>query len=269
MEPMQFNDIEIRVHGLQRSGNHAIMNWIAAQSTGACIVLNDCKPGTNPFESMQEYCLYSDGDLISLEYTWDDSARQRASSSAPSQRNVLIHSYEDRELSGDRVSESWVGRSNSYFDILIVRDPLNLFASRLGLWNELTGRKERRLVVELWKKYAREALGLTSFLDPRYKVVGEFARWKEDKEYRRGLSSKLGLDFSDRGIDSMIKIGPGSSFDSFKHLTQASNMAVNERWKSVTWDSDFRSILSDNELQDLSIRLFGLQASWTAVREDF
>ena len=264
---MQFNDTAIRVHGLQRSGNHAIMNWIAAQSAGICVVLNDCEPRTDPFQSMQEYCEYSDGSLVSLMHTWDRATRELVRPRIPQQRNLLIHSYEDRELVGDRASESWIGSSNLQFEVLIIRDPLNFFASRLQMWNRLTGLKERDLVVELWKTYAREALALTSVLDPTGKVLIEFGKWRDDVGYRRDVAAKLAIGFSDRGIDSMVEIGPGSSFDGFNYRTRASEMAVNERWKSAIGDSLYRSILADKELQELSIRLFGQHAGWEEINK--
>jgi hypothetical protein len=266
-ERMQLNDTEIRVHGLQRSGNHAIMNWIAAQSPGICVVLNDCEPRTNPFDSMQEYCEYSDGSVVALLHTWNCATRELVHPRIPQQRKLLIHSYEDRELLGDRVSESWIGSSNLQFEVLIVRDPLNFFASRLQMWGKLTGLKERHRVVELWKKYAREALGLTSVLEPARKVLIEFGKWKDDVGYRRHVAAKLAVDFSDRGIDSMIEIGPGSSFDGFDYRTKASEMAVNERWKSFIGDEVYRSILADKELQDLSVRLFGQHAGWEEINQ--
>jgi hypothetical protein len=262
---MQFNDVEIRVHGLQRSGNHAIMNWIAAQTAGICIVLNDCKPGTNPFDSMQEYCEYSDGSLVSLLYTWNRVERELVCSRIPRQRNVLIYSYEDRELLGDRVSESWIGSSNSRFEVLIVRDPLNFFASRLQTWDKLTGLKEKALVIELWKKYAREALGFTSGLDPTRTVLVKFGEWKDDAGYRRKVASELGVAFSDRGIDSVLEIAPGSSFDGFNYQNRASEMAVNQRWRYFIEDDDYRTILADSELQELSTRLFGQHVGWEEI----
>jgi hypothetical protein len=262
---MQFNDVEIRVHGLQRSGNHAIMNWIAAQTAGICIVLNDCEPRTNPFNSMQEYCEYSDGSLVSLLYTWNRVERELVCSRIPQQRNVLIYSYEDRELLGDRVSESWIGSSNSRFEVLIVRDPLNFFASRLQSWDKLTGLKEKALVIELWKKYAREALGLTSVLDPTRKVLVRFGEWKDDAGYRRKVALKLGVAFSDRGIDSVLQIALGSSFDSFNYQNRASEMAVNQRWRYFIEDDDYRTILADSELRELSTRLFGQHVGWEEI----
>jgi hypothetical protein len=262
---MQFNNTAIRVHGLQRSGNHAIMNWIAAQSAGICVVLNDCEPRTNPFDSMQEYCEYSDGSLVTLSHTWDHTSRGLARAGIPQRRNLLIHSYEDKELSGDRVPESWIGSSDSQFEVLIIRDPLNFFASRLRIWDKLTGLKERHLVAELWKKYAREALGLTSVLEPALRVLIDFGKWKSDVGYRRHIAAKLKIAFSDRGIDSLVEIGPGSSFDSFDYQTRASEMAVNERWKSAIAEDVYKSMLADGELQDLSVRLFGQHPAWEVI----
>src|ERR1035437_388618 len=75
----------------------------------------------NPFDTMQGYCEYSDGNVVSLHDTWDDEARHLASLSAPSERNIFIHSYEDRALWNLPSPESWIGGSKSYFNVLIVR----------------------------------------------------------------------------------------------------------------------------------------------------
>jgi hypothetical protein len=40
---------ELRVVGLKRTGNHAILKWIKSQQVGAIEHLNNVKPNENPF----------------------------------------------------------------------------------------------------------------------------------------------------------------------------------------------------------------------------
>jgi hypothetical protein len=265
----QSNELEIRVHGLQRSGNHAIMNWIAQQSPGYCVVLNDACPGLNPFETMKEYLEYHHGHLTALKYTYTPKSRQDVQGRVPAKRNVMIYSYEDKLLHARDAPrlETWMGPSKRFLDVLIVRDPPNFFASRLKMWDKLTGIKDRNELVAMWKAYAREALGLTSDLDPGTKVVAKFNNWFADAGYRKALASRLGLHFTDRGVDTMVRIG-GSSFDNFAFETQASQMLVNDRWKILETNAQYRSILADAEMRVLSEALFGPHDFWKPITGD-
>jgi len=263
----QHNKIEVRVHGLQRSGNHGIINWIAMQSRIDVLVLNDAKPFTNPFHTMQECIEYRKGDLFSAINAWDDESRVKAAARAPAKRDVLMYSYEDRELMerDSRLSQDWLGVSEIFVDVIVVRDPLNFFASRLQMWNTLTGLKDKHKLVELWKSYAREALGYTTLLGSGAKIVANFTNWAQDPGYRERLAGELHLDFSDRGFDQMVRVGPGSSFDGFSFENNASKMPVNDRWKLLISNQEYRSILDDGETKELSDELFGPLEGWQQV----
>src|ERR1700720_776966 len=114
------NRLEIRAHGLQRSGNHAIINWIAQQSSGNCVVLNDARPALNPFETMEEYLEYYHGDLTALEYTWTPESRRKIQARIPQTRSALIYSYEDKPLHARDAPrfETWIGPSQRFMDVL-------------------------------------------------------------------------------------------------------------------------------------------------------
>lgn len=263
------NDLEIRVHGLQRSGNHAILHWIACQCPGVALLLNDVRPGSNPFESMEEYVEYRGGSVFRSVYLWEDDSEFHAAD-APRERDILIYSYEDRELTpGDREqARSWLGPSRKFIDLLIIRDPLNFFASRLASWNRLTGIKDRRALLDLWKRYAAESLSPAA-LSRSSPVTANFSLWAASRAYRRTLAQSLGLKFSDRGFNEMVRIGPGSSFEGYKHSSRASRMRVNDRWKNYSEDETFLSILSDPGLQELADGLFSSMPKWRAMRKLF
>ncbi|MGB7272584.1 MAG: hypothetical protein WBC69_04760, partial [Geitlerinemataceae cyanobacterium] len=49
------NQKEIRVVGLKRTGNHAILKWVKSQETGVVEHLNNVKPNENPFRDKYEH----------------------------------------------------------------------------------------------------------------------------------------------------------------------------------------------------------------------
>jgi hypothetical protein len=142
---------------------------------------------------------------------------------------------------------------------------MNFFASRLKMFDKLTGIKYMDELVAMWKAYAREAIGLTSNLDPEAKLVVKFNDWFADAKYRKALASRLGLHFTDRGVDTVLRIAHGSSFDGFAFETQASRMSVNDRWKIFETNALYRSILADPEIRTLSETLFGPHDYWKST----
>jgi len=108
----------------------------------------------------------------------------------------------------------------------------------------------------LWKEYAKEFLGFTNYLSNN-KLVINFNKWVVDKEYRRTLAKKLGLNFNDHSMSSVSEYGKGSSFDGLKFHGQADRMKVLERWKEFESDKFYKSIFHDDEALSLSKEIFG------------
>src|SRR4051794_12463101 len=130
----QVNGTEIRVVGMSRSGNHAIINWIIAQSPGRTCFLNCAEPGHNPFVSARPRTPELPGWRASYEGFEIEAER----AGRLSRKDLLIHSYEDTFLGPFKKPEiearhdAEVGSSGRRIDMLILRDPRNLFASRLA-----------------------------------------------------------------------------------------------------------------------------------------
>lgn len=173
---------------------------------------------------------YRDGEIVKTRRKLDRDSRLATLREAHSRRDVLIHTYEDRQLLGPDSTQrgELFGCSESFHDVLVVRDPLNFFASRLQRWSCLSGIKDRQELVALWKQHAAEALGMTARIGPG-RIVANFTRWAVDGDYREELARALGLTFSDNGRDSMMP-GFSSSFDGTGYRTRADAMLVNERW---------------------------------------
>jgi len=242
------NRTELCVTALQRSGHHAIINWISANAASAVCFLNNCRPGVDPF----------------LMCTEEQRLRL-----AP--RNLLIYNYEDRRLtdafsSGFLVNKTrWFGAQGNSVYILILRDPFNNFASKYRWavrgtrWTPHLGWVIQQLP-ELWKSYAREFLGVTQFM-PAPRVFINYNRWFVDPEYREQLAQRLGLISAEKGLAEVAKWGPntwGDSFDNLDFEGRAQEMKVLERWRHFAGDHVFRQLFKDRELLELSKEIFGV-----------
>ncbi len=259
------NEREIRFIGLQRSGNHALINWIFNQCQGKKCLLNWVVPDSNPF-----YSFHRKSTIKEFQADFYKNFNLTLEKSGFfSKKELLIYSYEDDALGNiatdkfDRNHDRWIGKSGVRYDLLLMRDPFNLIASRLkrddtDVENRYSFRieKERKILIELWKQYAREFLCITNHLAYN-KICVNYNKWFVDKTYRVEIADKLNIEFNDKGMEEVTQIGGGSSFDSIDYNRKASEMKVLERWKHYKDDKDFQLIFKDQELMELSGRIFG------------
>lgn len=155
------NGNEFRVIGMSRSGNHAIINWIIQQVKGRYCFLNCVEPKTNPFCTSRP--LSHDITYLTNYDEFDLTAEQEGLFSV---KDYLIYSYEDCFLGmvcGDEFEErhdEFVGCSRRRIDILILRDPFNLFAGM-----RFDGRAGEMRVLERWRYFA-DQLSFQVIFDP-------------------------------------------------------------------------------------------------------
>jgi len=283
------NKCEIKVVGLRRSGNHAIINWIMAQCFGTVCFLNDIDPDGNPFLSYQGKKLKGrkkrsllSGDRLKLYImggglfnplrAFGGEGRKLCKkltsfTLAALNKDFLLYSYENRPLKEiaqgkvEKFHDRSLGKSLHRFDILVLRDPFNMVASMLKKTDKTELKKYREASItnarlDLWKEYAREFLGLTNYLTNN-KLVISFNKWTVNRQYRRSLAEKIGLKFTDHSMSSVSEFGKGSSFDGLKFNGQADKMKVLERWKEFETDEFYKNIFQDEEVAALSKEIFG------------
>lgn len=246
------NEKELIVCGMSRSGNHAIINWILRQASGRHCFLNCAEGKTNPFDSCRPL---DDGLPWSVNYSDFSIERERAG--LFSKKDLLVHSYEDaflgyvfnRHLRRDH--DRLVGRSRRRFDLLILRDPFNLFASRRALGDPLSARAG----IRMWKQHAREFLGLRRHLEHN-KLAISYNRWSACRDYRRSVAEHLDLPFTDAGVDAVARCAGGSSFDGLRLDGRAGRMPVAHRWRRFAADPGYWALF-DDELVALARRIFG------------
>lgn len=258
------NQKEIRVVGLKRSGNHAIINWIAKQQEGHIKHLNNLMPGRNPYRFLYEH------------YPKLNLAREVRGQF--SQKDCLIYSYENCQLYEvvDREFEwkhdIYLGKSQERYDVLILRDPFNMLASELHRQAKQSkgqgeiinyyfkGKGKNKIqnvdIIELWISYAKEYLRETQYLNQN-KVTINYNLWATNVDYRKEIAEQLKLTFSDRGIQEVRRYGGGSSFEGLERDGQATTMDVLNRWKTLADDPDYRRLMDNPAAFEYSERIFG------------
>lgn len=262
------NFLELRVCGLMRSGNHAIIEWIMQQHEGQAICfLNNIRHGDyDPYENYQQRVLHGISEKIDTE----DLRVQK--------KHLLIYSYEDLaelELEDTDFFHSvfqpdfeakrshYLKDSQHFFNVFIIRDPFNCLASRIKLIRtrgSLGGTSDLRLIMHDWEMLARVAAQLIAH--PRKNnIVISYNRWVTDIDYRKQLSAQLLGTFCDSSMDKISTFGGGSSFLSTSSQNNfgagIADLKVFERWQLFKSDPDFLQALADPAILELSEKIFG------------
>lgn len=206
-------DKKFLVLGMRRSGQHAIIQWLCDQF-GPYLFLNDYSEQTVP--------------------------EQNNDRTGPS---CKIVSLEDRTVAQGLQEAKQIPDFKDFQTIVILRDPYNMFASRLGghILAD-TGRCTEKAITN-WKDHATPQEGVLQVC---------YNTWCTDPEYRKQIAIQIGGSGSDATIQNIPKACGGSSFDGFKFNGQASNMGVFDRWQKVRHDTKFKQICADPEITELA-----------------
>ena len=129
-------------------------------------------------------------------------------------------------------------------NILVLRDPLNLLASRVKKYRRtgalgMIGQPFIEHYLEWCRAAAAEKLPLENA------IVVNFNLWVTSKTYRANLAAQLGLDFTDEGLNEVSC--RGSSFDGFQYSGRAQEMKVLERYEQMMADQIFLNIVCTYE----------------------
>lgn len=282
---------EIRVFGIRRSGNHAIISWIIDNHPGKVVFINNINYQNNidfptsPFDiddwkypfldrmiikglpywqckkkftswikylftKPQNYILVADDDYIDMNYI------------RKVEKDLLMYSFEDITADDPRLKlfdenhDEYVGVSQKKIDLLVLRDPWNLFASMLKRGIFKRDEKDKIKYTNLFKNYAREFINSSHNRNVNL-VCANYNQWFADADYRVELAKKLGFTVSKKPYEKISNRGGGSSFDRLEYNSEASSMKVLERWKIFQDDEFYQEIFADQELRELSEKIFG------------
>lgn len=150
-------------------------------------------------------------------------------------------------------------------DVLLIRDPFNLFASRIsmGRGGHTSFCKNHaedyfRASIVLWKQHAREFLGDTNYLPGHVGIF--YDRWLIDAGYRRDIAYRLGVMPDESALTVVAKEGGGSSFEGMSPLGEDAAQRRLSRYKQLTGENHemFQAVALDPEILELRERLLGL-----------
>lgn len=234
----------LRIHGMRRSGNHALINWIIrnAPGGGAGLFLNNCKPNRDPVRSARGRSVFEGGQEIALK---DKPAR----AAGPSPFTVV--SYEDHAPPKDR-APLWDAPEVL---IVIYRSFLNWSASLLRKiqGNPGYGPLDRAKVMgNALPTYQR----MLSHVVAGDVVPLCYDDWVADEAYRAEALRRLGLPGTDLSKGEVQRYGGGSSFQGKVATTEAlttdkraAQMADDLEYQMLLWtaarDIDFMQTLAE------------------------
>ena len=243
----------VLIWGIRRSGNHVVRNWIASQFDKyvnlANIDASDLMDVSKVFGVDRTKEL---GEVLGLDWTtgvgehWDILNK--------------VVSFEEHSLSTMGLDyEQILGKHDSVKKVVILRDPYNLFASRIkhyNLMSDFGALLDKERATFLWSEYAEFFVGKPSGV-----ILVSYNRFVSDKGYRQELSEKLGGSFNDSTIDRIDENARGSSFDGMSFDGKASEMRVFDRWKVYKDNKDFRALFT-KEIRDLAKKIFNFTQPW-------
>jgi hypothetical protein len=271
------NNKEIRVFGIKRSGNHAIINWIFYQIPGQVIFANhcylagkeiriykgtgriDCR-GINYWDFKRKYFFFEKNPFFNQEIVTYSKNDKRFNGQKLKQypKEAVIVSFEDKDIAQfselmNRHHEEWVGKSKEVFSIVILRDPFNLLASIYKKW----GKENLKDIASLWVEYAKTYLNYQASTD--HCLLGiNYNQWLVDVNYRQAITERLQIPFDDSKKDRVANFAGGSSFDGLSYQQDGHKMDVLSRWQIFRDDPEYCDLFKNPQLLELSEKIFGM-----------
>lgn len=233
------------LHGMKRSGNHAVINWLLPQT--GCTHFNNFIPIGKVLRG-SPIPAATDLDI------WRDKQAVRTGE----RPDHLLVSLEDHDLRTQPFRNIRIPITR----LLVLRDPRQLFSSRIRKASKVempayprTNNAVMQRAIRLWKQHASCYLGELDCYPERVAIL--FDAWFSDPAYRAAISRTLGVPFSDEGFNTVGAEGGGSSFDGIGFDGRPHLMAVTDRVSAL--DQAERDLLdelfADNELEELCNRV--------------
>lgn len=237
------NKTELRILGMRRSGNHGIINWMMrAANAGAQninhIFLNNCKIGENAYRLQSDWRPPEYSDKM---YRAIQERRNRAYLPV----GLLVRSYEDYDRSHfiKPENQAFYGRSCKKLDGIIIRDPLNLFASRIKVG--YIESKSRLSLIDLYLDH------VSSIVSGGTDIPIIYNQWILSKTYREEILAKLHIEGPDLEDNKPANFGPGSSFS--PRGADLDKKMLLLRWQDFRDDPWFKKeILGNSAIMDVT-----------------
>jgi hypothetical protein len=213
----------INFFGIQRSGNHAVLNWLLGLFSDKHVFFNNVQPnkdlrnssvGVSVPPGVKAYKTRGPKGLIENE-EFINYVRVEG--------GIVLCSYENFNLQNFQLGYSEspqieiFGSPKKSHNILLLRNPFSMIQSTANVLRKWQGDKPESWFIEqldirlkLWNIYASVFLENNSFT----KIY--FDKWLCEKEYRNEIAAKFDFENSDKNIDFISDAGQGSSFSGRK-----------------------------------------------------
>lgn len=254
----------ITVNGLSRSGNHAIIRWMVGQyeDSGYEVFFHN-----NAIKNFMEYLNLRGGGGMHGLPSPNPKFIDILMHITRNDKKVFVISFEDLTI------DERLGQMTEFADhnVVILRDPYNLFASRIQGLLPPRGRKGAKKVSDLQEaevnKYIsqyQEFAGESSHL--KNKVCISYNSWVADSDYRKATSESLGAKFTDAKYRyrACSSFGPKSPIE----LPSEKPEDFLERYKACWEDPMFNRIKESEELATISKNIFGLEVDGAGKLKD-
>ena len=204
--------------GLRRGGTHAVANWIRGCWDEPSTVIH-C-----PLD-------FSERTMAQINY-----AREFP--------HVVIMcenmGLDEYQTIRDRFLSTCLDFKNvPWTEVMVIRDFRNQLASFTKKAQERPDAPVWQVdIAALWEPFAKEACAK--------KIVQNhvlFDKWFSSKAYRRSCAKKLGLTFSDTGLNEVTPHGGGSSFDGCDFDGKGQEMDVLNRYKLFEKNKKFQAVM--------------------------
>jgi hypothetical protein len=234
----------VNFFGLQRSGNHAVLNWLLGLDEENSLFFNNIQIEQDIRTSsvavsvpagVKAYKQRVDGKLLINEHYINDF-KNNGGTVVCSFENQNLDFYNQIKI--NQLTENYFGKALKIKNIILIRNPFSMIQSTANVLRKWQGENDEKWFVkelvkrlELWNVYAKH------FLDNENdftKVV--FDDWVVSKDYRDSLATQLGYVNEDKNLDFVSDAGTGSSF-SGKRLND--KLGVLNRWG----DSDDHEVI--------------------------
>lgn len=264
----------LQIIGLQRSGNHAIINWLESLFSTS-LHLNE-----------QPHAFFEEAESV---------ASVRA---ALARTECVVVSFEDAVGVSKLQGEAFVANvrrldpadfpGHACHVLYILRDPYNCWASRVKAREGGKLSSSRR-----FEDFRRDWVDLARIAEHAPESVLSYNAWNGSRAYREAVCARLGGTYAEHTLGEVRSEGGGSSFDGYgrpswrailgkldyygspafrKRFLKAPgsyvarlfaapvdgrSLAVDSRWQYVLEHEASQPLFRDAEIRRLSERLFG------------
>lgn len=216
--------------GLQRSGNHAILNWLIGLDQENTLFFNMVRPGNDLLDRPSGISLPDGTRAYATRVRGKRVIQPEHLEWFEKNGGRLLLSYENYPIEKFSTSQlnqpvfQRFGQASEEKNMLVLRNPFNMLPSAEKMMRRIMvreGKDEKWMInalnrrLALWKNYAFLHLNPVSLTKGEF-ITFLFDRWVSEKEYRDSMADKLGYTNQDRFLDFVSDAGKGSSFSGSK-----------------------------------------------------